>query len=182
MNCSKFQIKVLTGPLAGFIITDANYDSFIAENGGNGYTYAVMYGNTPGVEMNEPDMIIYADSKCSGVAPDEAVAYYGIADADEDVLALTDEDVEAATAVTYSEGGTITADFTGNSDNKILWMAELATEPVKTKWFTTTDGSNDIGAEETFDYQTGGATTLYRIIKTTFATAITTDPVEFRVL
>lgn len=181
MNCSKFQIKVLTGPLAGFIITDANYDAFITENSGNGYTYAVMYGSTPGVAMNEPDMIIYADSKCSGVAPEEAVAYYGIADADEDVLALTDEDVEAATAVTYSEGGTITADFTGNADAKILWMAERITEPEKTKWFTTTLGADDLGAEETFDYQTGGATTDYRIIKTTFATSLTVDPVEFRV-
>lgn len=179
MNCSKFQIKVLTGPLAGFIITDANYDTYIAENGGNGYTYAIMYGNTPGDAMNEEDMIIYADSACSGAPAEEAVAYYGVADTDEDVLALTDEDVEAGTAVTYPSGGTITADYTDNEDPKFLWMAERITEPVKTKWFT--DDVADIGPAETFDYQTGGATTDYRIIKTQAAEVLADDPVEFRV-
>lgn len=73
----------------------------------------------------------------------------------------------------FQSGGTITADFRGgNATPAYLYMAERATEPIKTKWYATALDQGDIGPGLAFSViGTVAGWRVYRSnSKTTFST------------
>lgn len=89
------------------------------------------------------------------------------------------DDIDAATDGSGAPGATliVPAEGFGNTEADIVFMAEPATEPAKTKWFVDSLNKGNIGVGETFLVTTvGDWRVYYTAADTTFD-----DPVEFRV-
>lgn len=93
-------------------------------------------------------------------------------------------EIETARSATFTDGGTVKADYTGYYDPQWCFVAELISQPVKTRYYVNNLSYGPIGVpggyETWINYgtvsRTGGG--LYRVYLTGFATAFPLQIVE----
>lgn len=149
MNCTRFQIKVMTGPLTGFILTDGNYDTYLANHQGEGYTYALLYGKQTGPVIDEETMMSYVEALCDSdnPVPDPGSIFtynYGYTELDttgEDelpegdyVTALYPGPRTDVGSLTQYLGGIVTVPGFENDTDKVCWIWVPSSEAPFTKW------------------------------------------------
>lgn len=101
-----------------------------------------------------------------------------------DDITAADNDVEVEAlqmSDTFISGTDLTADFTANTDPKILIMAEPKTEPAKTRWFGSIFNQGTIGDPDTDLFGPTFETTSYRVYYTVYLTQQTDTPIQFQI-
>ena len=110
-----------------------------------------------------------------------AVAFFGWL-VDPSILSSA-EAIQAASMgnAFYTRGGTIKCDYTPNGVPQILWMAELATEPVKTRYVVKDGLEGNIGNPDTDLFGAPVVIGIYRLYTTSYPTQQSEDLIAFKV-
>lgn len=108
-----------------------------------------------------------------------AIALYGWVD---NIATLSNEVALLSTArakAYYVKGGAISIDYSPNAVPKILWMAELTTEPVKTRY--SIGGTTGIIGDPSDLFKAPVLVGNYRLYNTAYLTQQQEAPVAFKV-
>jgi hypothetical protein len=126
------------------------------------------------------ERIAVMENVCCDNGVRTAIALFGWGDS---ISSLTGEAALLSAArgkIFYVKGSTITIDYSMNEVPKILWMAELATEPVKTKYAVSTGTTGHIGDQEDL-FSTPVMIGIYRVYSTSYLTQQNEAPIQFKV-
>jgi hypothetical protein len=126
------------------------------------------------------ERIAVMENTCCDNGIKTAIALYGWVD---NIATLSNEVALLTTArakAYYVKGGVISIDYKPNTVPKILWMAELATEPVKTRYAIATGTSGVIGDPADL-FGVPMIVGNYRLYSTAYLTQQTEAPVQFKV-
>ncbi|HEY4062337.1 MAG TPA: hypothetical protein VGM30_10575 [Puia sp.] len=123
----------------------------------------------------------HSDNTSCGHNINTAVAFFGWLP---DASILINNDVIRTVAkgnAYYVRGGSIKCDYTINLVPQILWMAELATEPLKRKYVVDEGMEGDIGDPDNDLFGTPVLVGMYRLYMTAYPTQQNENSIEFKV-